>query len=99
MSKLVCSSRDPKPNWWPGWRLRCRVDCEARRERVVALRGAIDDLLVERLPFLKGLLFLLDQLAQGCSDGLRSGPSKIPVGIHQVGTPILPLHVFVPLRG
>ena len=84
----------------PGWRGQCRLDCEARRERVISLRGLLDDLLLDRLPFLKGLLFLLEQLAQGAAEGLRSAPPRPLVGIHQVGFYTIPYsmlaHLLVP---
>jgi hypothetical protein len=68
----------------PAWRGKCRVDSESRKDRLLKVRERIDNLLVDQLPFLKGLLFLLEQLALGCTDGLRSGGRRPSVGIHQV---------------
>lgn len=46
----------------------CREKCDtcepSRLHRILALRPAIDDILVAHLPFLKAVRFLLDQLAQ-----------------------------------
>lgn len=40
----------------------------ARLGRVLELRKLIDEPLVDKLPFLKGLAFLLEQLAMGCRE-------------------------------
>ncbi len=48
--------------------------------RVLELRRLIDEPLVNRLPFLKGLTFLLEQLALGCREmTTASSGTHLPV--------------------
>ena len=52
----------------PKWRGKCLSENPARLGRVLELRKWIDEPLVDKLPFLKGLAFLLEQLAMGCRE-------------------------------
>ena len=52
----------------PKWREKCLTENAARLARVLELRKLIDEPLVDKLPFLKGLAFLLEQLAMGCRE-------------------------------
>ena len=52
----------------PTCRQKCRLESAALRSQLAVLRTQIRDDVAEQLPFLKGIAFLLDQLACETSD-------------------------------
>lgn len=65
--------------------MKCLRAEPAQIQRVIALRQAIDAQLVDKLPFLKGLVFLLEQLALGCKEMQCSAHSNSAPTIERVG--------------
>ena len=63
------------------WRSKCLTEDTARAERVVKLRQLMSEPLVAALPFLKGLAFMLEQLAMGCRE--------INTALHSSFTPVI----------
>ena len=50
------------------WRGKCLAENVTRMEKVVSLRGQVSEDLANQLPFLKGLVFILEQLRIGCTE-------------------------------
>ena len=63
---------------------KCRLQSRARRERVAKLRERIDETLIDQLPILKGLRFVLEQLALPSPDDIDSKASHPVIVIEQV---------------
>ena len=69
----------------PDCMAKCRLQSRARREKVAKLRERIDFTLIDQLPILKGLRFVLEQLALPSPDDIDGKASHPVIAIEQVG--------------